>query len=113
MSKHNYTNYSKPQVAEETVEKVTVEEEVVIETPVEEAEMEEAVVEIPATFAKVVDCKKLRVRKNPHKLADVLCEIPVGSEVKIDLDNSTVGFYKVCTEAGVEGYCVKEFIAIV
>lgn len=108
MSKH-YTNYSKPNpqpVEEPVVEEVVdpVEEEIV------EA-IEEEVVET-TTNATVVDCKKLNVRKTPNKLAGIVTTIPVGTNVVVDIDKSTVGFYKVTTESGIEGYCVKEFIAI-
>lgn len=112
MSKH-YTNYSKPN--QQAVK------EPVVETPVEEVvdPVEENIVEAieeenveTTTNATVVDCKKLNVRKAPNKLAGIVTTIPAGSSVIVDLDKSTVGFYKITTESGIEGFCVKEFIAI-
>ena len=60
----------------------------------------------------VSDCKKLRVRNAPGLYSDVICEIEAGSIVEIDEVNSTEGFYKVCTETGIDGYCMKKFIKV-
>ena len=60
----------------------------------------------------VIDCTRLRVRAAANSNADVLCEIKVDTKVIIDIDKSTEEFYKICTEAGVEGYCMKQFIAV-
>lgn len=123
-NKH-YTNYSKPQeteksvVAPEGIQATPVEPEVAPvvtpeETPVVPTEPEVTPEEpVAATIGKVIDCKKLRVRKSPSAIASVLCEIKADSEVTIDLQASTVEFYKVCTGAGVEGYCMKKYIAVV
>lgn len=104
MSKHhNYNNYSKPDFKTEQVEEKKVFEEPAIE------ELTEA----PKTIMGIVsDCTKLNVRKAPNSEADVVCTIPVSTKVQIDEVESTEDFYKVCTEAGVEGYCMKKFIMI-
>lgn len=79
----------------------------------EEAKVEETKVEEPKTITGVVvDCPRLRVRAAANKNAEVLCEINVDSKVLISEKESTNEFYKVCTEAGVEGYCMKQFIDI-
>lgn len=122
-NKKNYTNYNnkfqgsrvevKP-VDEAVVEPVIDEEEVVEET-IEAAEEEvmEETIEEPATSVGIVDCKnKLNVRKHPNKDAAVLCEIPNGSSVQIDLEKSTLEWYHVITPAGIEGFCMKNFVAI-
>ena len=108
MSKHDYTKHSKPQ-----------------ETPVVEPEVKEAVdspttpdpaVEEPKVENKIIgvvtNCAKLNVRKEPVADAEILTEIPLAAEVQVDVLKSTEGFYKVCTGAGVEGYCVKDYINI-
>ena len=108
---HNYTNYSKPQpqpepvveVVEETVVAPVVEEPVV--TPDPEPEK-------TPTIGVVTGCAKLNVRENASLEADVVCEILANTEVMIDEENSTNDFYKVCTCAGVEGFCMKKFITI-
>ena len=60
----------------------------------------------------VSDCKKLRVRNAPGLDSDAICEIEAGSIVEIDEVNSTEEFYKVCTETGIDGYCMKKFIKV-
>lgn len=121
MGNHHKTNYSKvgQQAKEETLTVVEPAEEKVEETVVTETEVknpvpvEEPVEEVKPNTGIVVDCMKLRVRKNPNTYSGVLCEIPADTKVIIDLDKSTVQFYKVTTEAGVEGYCMKKFIAMI
>lgn len=108
---HNYTDYSKPKQ-----EAPVVEPEVKVEEPVTEEVVEETVVtpETPAepVYGVVSECAKLRVRKEPSTDADVICELPLATEVLVDESNSTEEFYKVVTGAGVEGYCMKKFIEL-
>lgn len=63
----------------------------------------------PTEIGYVVDCEKLRVRKEPSKDADVVCELDKGTEVMIE--ESVNGFFKICTGAGIEGYCMAEYIS--
>ena len=79
--------------------------------PVQKKEVETPKKEEPV-IGKVIGCKKLRVRKQPNTSSQVLSEILVDSEVNIDLSKSTNDFYKVCTEAGVDGFCMKDYISI-
>ena len=79
--------------------------------PVQKKEVEATKKEEPV-IGKVTGCKKLRVRKQPNTSSQVLSEILVDSEVNIDLSKSTNDFYKVCTEAGVDGFCMKDYISI-
>jgi uncharacterized protein YgiM (DUF1202 family) len=60
----------------------------------------------------VANCKKLNVREKPTVEAPVVCEIVCQTEVMIDEKESTEEFYKVYTAAGIEGFCMKKFIAI-
>lgn len=97
----NYTKYSENQT--KTVE---VKEEPVV-APVVTPDPE------PAPILGVVSgCQKLNVREEASTEADVVCEILKDTEVMIDEENSTNDFYKICTGAGVEGFCMKKFIAI-
>ena len=123
-----YTGYFKTQeksVVETPVE--TKEEkavDVVIENPVAdpvvepEAPVASQVDEDPEVeedeiiIGVVTECAKLNVRKEPSADAEVLTTILLGAEVKVDIFESTNGFYKVCTGAGVEGYCVEKYINI-
>ena len=60
----------------------------------------------------VSNCKKLNVREKPTVEAPVVCEIVCRTELMVDEKESTEEFYKVCTAAGIEGFCMKKFIAI-
>ena len=60
----------------------------------------------------VTDCIKLNVRKNPDPNAEIVCEVSAATDLMIDEEQSTDTFYKVFTAAGVEGYCMKRFVAI-
>lgn len=131
MSKHDYTKHSnknkyenksrierKFESGDEMVETLNNQKhDVVSFTPVIVPEPEVVApiipeVEAPKNLGKVVDCVKLNVREEPSIKADVVFEIPVGSTVFIDETCSTDEFYKICTEHGVEGYCMKKFIEI-
>ena len=112
---HNYTNYSKPQqvapvVEPEVVEEVVVEEPVVTSEPI--AAPEHVVEESTKVLGVVTECAKLNVRQEPSTDAEVVTTIMIGTEVMVDVAESTEDFYKVCTGAGVEGYCMKKFINI-
>lgn len=75
-------------------------------------EIEESISDVNTITGIVSDCKKLRVRNAPGLDSDVICEIEAGSIVEIDEINSTEEFYKVCTETGIDGYCMKKFIKV-
>lgn len=60
----------------------------------------------------VTDCVKLNVRKKPHANATIVTTITCETELEIIEAESTKDFYKICTAAGVEGFCMKRFISI-
>lgn len=60
----------------------------------------------------VTDCLRLNLREKPDPGATVLMVIPASTEVTIDLEASTDKFYRVCTAAGVEGFCMRKYITI-
>lgn len=107
----DYTKYSNNQHNKREPEE--------IKTPTVEA-VEEAVtetVEEVATPAEpkqgvVTDCVKLNVRKEARPNAEVVCIIDASTTLMISEEESTEEFYKVYTAAGLEGYCMKKFIAI-
>ena len=63
-------------------------------------------------FGKVDNCKKLNIRKLPSRDAEIVSELVEGSKVMIDEKESTELFYKICTEHGIEGYCMKDYITV-
>ena len=80
-----------------------------VDQPVEEASKKETKVGI------VANCEKLNLRRSPLKDSDganIITELLSGVAVVIDEDESTPNFYKVTTETGLEGYCMKQFIEL-
>lgn len=80
-----------------------------VDQPVEEAPKKETKVGI------VANCEKLNLRRSPLKDSDganIITELLSGVAVVIDEDESTPNFYKVTTETGLEGYCMKQFIEL-
>lgn len=81
--------------------------EIAEDTRVEENE--EAVEEI---IGVVTDCLRLNIRKEPNKDSEVAAIVNCLDEVKIDPETSTDEWYAVCTVAGIEGFCMKKYIAV-
>ena len=121
MSKNDYTRFSnKPNkpAHNRVVEPAMETEDILVnlvEAPVQEIKFEEPKFEEPKKNIKgvVVNCTSLNVRKEPEPKAEILGTVDANCELIIDDTNSTEEFYKVCTAAGIEGYCVKYFITIV
>lgn len=97
MSRKDYTKYSK---AEPVAEPAVIYEPVKVEEPKEQV------------IGVVTNCLRLNVRKDPSPTAEVLCTVDAKHDLVIDIDESTEDYYKICTEAGIEGYCVKFFVTI-
>ena len=80
-----------------------------VDQPVEKAPKKESKVGI------VANCEKLNLRRSPLKDSDganIITELLPGVAVVIDEDESTPNFYKVTTETGLEGYCMRQFIEL-
>lgn len=60
----------------------------------------------------VTNCVRVNVRKTPIITAEILSEVGVNSKLMIDETESTEEWFKVYTEIGIEGFCMKKFIAI-
>ena len=65
-----------------------------------------------AMMGFVVGAKKLRVRKQANKEAEITCLLDEGDEVEIIKEKSTHKFYRVVLASGIEGFCLKEFIRL-
>jgi len=50
--------------------------------------------------------------RNLELMPILFCEVDYQTELMIDENESTEEFYKVFTIAGIEGFCMKKFIAI-
>lgn len=130
MSKHypyNYRNTASPvdeampaQVKEEVAEvlaeettEVPAEETIdVAEVLLNEEPADATTEEEPTAALGQVCCEKLNVRKEPSTTAAVVSVVARDAILMIDADKSTEEWYKVYTEAGIEGYCMKKFVII-
>lgn len=128
--KRDYTRYSKGPVesmesvetvvedavepAETVVEPIEIAVEDVEQEPkIEEVKIEEPKIEEPESIVGIVtDCLKLNVREHPNSTAAILGVITASTDLIIIEEESTKDFYKICTSAGLEGYCMKKFITI-
>lgn len=125
MSNKHYTQYSKfsgeepmlandPKLEVEEVVEEKVEEPIEGQIMIPEVEPEPELSAEPEVqkFGQVSGCKKLNVRKLPSLDAEIVSELAEGIKVMIDEKTSTALFYKICTEHGIEGYCMKDFIKV-
>jgi len=87
-------------------------EEVVLDVdsndPIHSVEDIEAETEEVEMFGVVTDCLKLNIRENSGIVTVVTCL----TELKIDPTMSTGDWYAVCTASGIEGFCMKKFVAV-
>ena len=60
----------------------------------------------------VVNCLSLNIRENASADSKAIAEAKALDELKIDTNKSTDDWYAVCTVAGIEGFCMKKFVAI-
>lgn len=114
MSRHDYTKHSKKiqNEVEEGLEFESVEpSEETVSEPEIEAEAPQPVESKSYDLGVVTGCAKLRVRSEPRFGTNVVCEIGKGTRVMIDKEQSTNEYYKIFTESGIEGFCVKTYIA--
>lgn len=91
-----------------------VEEQQVVEAEIIEVTepIEEVVVKAPRfKNGFVTNCAKLNLRSAPKRDAAVVQVLENGAKVRVEEAESTETFYKV-RFAGVEGFCMKQYIAI-
>jgi uncharacterized protein YgiM (DUF1202 family) len=113
MSKEK-TTIEKDETPEATKKDETI-EEIVGQDGDEKSEDEKTEVtrEKPKTKRGVVtDCLVLAVREDANIESKMIGTIDLGTEVKIDHENSTEDFYKIETKNGISGFSMKSFIRI-
>lgn len=114
----DYKNFSKPQtnkVEEELVEELyekIEEDKTAEEVTVTEEQQEETQNQPEPVYGVVHNCAKLNVRKQPSKDSEIVFVLNEGSEVSIDEENSTEEWYSITHVSGVEGFCMKQFVAM-
>ena len=77
-----------------------------VDQPVEEAPKKESKVGI------VAHCLKVNLRSEAITGNNIITVLPAGTALVIDEDETTDKFYKVTTETGLEGYCMRQFIEL-
>lgn len=60
----------------------------------------------------VTDCLRVAVYKEPRANSGIVKVVTVLTRVTVDLEKSTDGFYRISTSKGIQGYCMKKFIAV-
>lgn len=60
----------------------------------------------------VTDCLRAAIYQEPRANSKIIKVVTLLTKVTVDVDGSTEGFYKVSTSDGVQGYCMKKFIAV-
>lgn len=63
----------------------------------------------------VANCMSAQVFEYPSEDAQVIKYINALTDVMVEIDDFDYefsDFYKICTETGLEGYCLKKFIAV-
>lgn len=112
MSKKDYTKYNKQKEVTETVVTETPKVEPIVDIPNAQGEPVEEPKE-PEQKGVVFNCAQLNVRRKPFPNSEILAVIKKDTEVIVDLKKSKKDFYKVYTAAGIEGFCVKDYINLV
>lgn len=115
----NYNKISKKhnKETEELLEKIDeiIPQAAEVEDPVEEIVeeiVEESVPEPMPVEGVVSGCEKLYVRSEASTESEPLGVIKCDTNVRIYESESTDDFYSVCTETGLEGFCMKKFISV-
>ena len=112
-NRHNYNQYAKKEETVETVED-TVEVAETVEDTVDEIEVTETIENTDeATEAKVpiygvVNCARLNIRRGPSIDTRPVTIVENGSELEIEAFNDE--WFKVLTNDGISGYCMKKFV---
>lgn len=106
----NYSKFSKKQ--NDDVQNEVENDELIIEPVVEPIAEQVAEPVVEPAHGFVVDCEQLYVRSEPSTDSEPLGIIKKSTNLLIYENESTDDFYKICTEAGLEGFCMNKFIAI-
>lgn len=119
MGNKNYTKYSQHFNKNKEQDNQVIEGQITIDEVLTEKEVSNlnendvATVDTNGNLTGIITgCKRLNVRKEASAEADVLCVLNENTELTIDTAESTDEFYKVCTAAGIEGYCMKMFVSV-
>lgn len=60
----------------------------------------------------VTDCLRAAIYKEPRANSEIVKVVTALTRVTVDMNKSTDGFYRISTSKGIQGYCMKKFIAV-
>ena len=60
----------------------------------------------------VSGCLKLNIREEGYLGANVVCVVPEKTALLIEVAESNDKWYKVYTETGMEGFCMKQYVTL-
>ena len=63
-------------------------------------------------FGIVTNCLKMNIYNDPNENSEAITNVNCLDQVMVDPDSSTDEWYAVCTSFGIEGFCMKKFVAI-
>ena len=116
MSYKNYYMANTKNQVEDVTEEIEQEIEAVNDSEVVEvvevAEIVEEPAETETAVGVVTGCAKLNVRRRPSLTADVVCVVDENSPLVIDVDDPSSEWYKIFTESGFNGYCMKKYVSV-
>lgn len=96
---------------EEEIAEVNESEEV--EEEITEEVTKEATKEADSTVVGYVSgCLKLNIREEGYLGANVVCVVPEKTALLIEVAESNDEWYKVYTETGMEGFCMKQYVTL-
>jgi SH3-like domain-containing protein len=101
-------NYEQRHKFDDTKQEATIKETIEMEQ-----ELDPEPIEVEATLvidAEIANCAKVNVRTTPEMCENVLLVLNQGSPIKIDQTYKSEEWFKIVTEAGVEGYVKKQFV---
>ena len=76
-------------------------------------ESKEATKEADSTVVGYVSgCIKLNIREEGYLGANVVCVVPEKTALLIEVAESNDEWYKVYTETGMEGFCMKQYVTL-
>ena len=111
-NRHNYNQYAKKEEVVEAVEETEVveeteevTEEVKVTNTIKNAD-EETEAKVP--IYGVVNCARLNIRRGPSIDTRPVTIVENGSELEIETFNDE--WFKVLTNDGISGYCMKKFV---
>lgn len=88
-------------------------EEEIAEVNESEEVIKEATKEADSTVVGYVSgCLKLNIREEGYPGANVVCVVPEKTALLIEVAESNDEWYKVYTETGMEGFCMKQYVTL-